>query len=193
MNTIRVLLCAGTVALAAIALPASAQYRDPAPVIAAQREALRPLAMLDGVWRGTATIHRPGAEPLVSPHTERVGPFLDGSIKVIEGRSYKPDGSVAFNAFAILSYDPDKQAYNFRSYAMGHANDFPLRPTADGFVWETASGPATMRYTTVIEDGAWHEIGERIVPGQPPVRFIELELQRVGDSEWPAAGAIDPR
>jgi hypothetical protein len=192
MSTFRSLLCSGALALVVTAAPASAQHRDPAPTIAAQREAMQPLAMLDGVWRGTVTIQRAGAEPLVAPHTERIGPFLDGSIRVIEGRSYKPDGSVAFNAFAIVSYDPATQAYNFRSYAMGAANDFPFRPTADGFVWETDAGPARIRYTTIIEDDAWHEVGERIVPGQPAVRFIELQLQRVGDSDWPAAGAVGP-
>ena len=197
MNILRVMSAAFVVALATVLSPASAQHRaDTATTLAAQRDAMAPLAMLDGTWRGTATFHRPGAEPFVSPHTERIGPFLDGTIKVIEGRSFKPDGSLAFNAFAIVSYDPATQAYNFRSYAMGHANDFPFRPTADGFVWETAregeAGTVTMRYTTVIDDGTWTEVGERIVPGQPPARFIELRLQRIGDSDWPAAGAVGP-
>lgn len=169
---------------------AAEQRPDPAALLAAQREAMALLAVLDGVWRGTATISRPGGATHVAPHTERIGPFLDGSIKVIEGRSYKPDGTAAFNAFAILSYDPATRAYNFRSYAQGHAGDHAFQPTADGFVWETAAGPATIRYTTIIKDGTWSEVGERIAPNQPPVRFIELTLQRIGDSDWPAAGAI---
>lgn len=181
---------------ASVAFSAPARPPDTAALLEAQRAAMQPLAALDGTWRGTATFHRPGAEPFVSTHTERIGPFLDGTIKVIEGRSFKPDGSVAFNAFAIVSYDPATQAYGFRSYAMGHANDFPFQPTADGFTWETsretATGTVTMRYTTVIGDGTWHEVGERIVPGQAPVRFIELDLRRVGDTDWPAAGAIGP-
>lgn len=192
MKTYITFICCIALALA-VPLPASAQqHPDPAQLIAAQREAMAPLAMLDGVWRGTATFTRPDGTTHVAPHTERIGPFLDGSIRLIEGRSYKPDGSVAFNALAILSYDPATRTYNFRSYAMGHANDFPFRPTADGFVWETDAGPAKIRYTTVIKDGAWHEVGERIVPDQPPVPFIELKLHRVGDSDWPAAGAIGP-
>lgn len=50
----------------------------------------------------------------------------------------------------------------------------------------------TTRYTTVIADGTWHEVGERLVPGQAPVRFIELRLQRIGDTDWPAGGAVGP-
>jgi hypothetical protein len=42
-------------------------------------------------------------------------------------------------------------------------------------------------------DGAWREVGERIVEGRPPFRFFEMTLNRVGDSAWPAAGAIPPK
>jgi hypothetical protein len=45
----------------------------------------------------------------------------------------------------------------------------------------------------VVKDGTWHETGERVVPGQDPVRFFEMRLTRVGDSAWPAAGAVPPR
>jgi hypothetical protein len=38
-----------------------------------------------------------------------------------------------------------------------------------------------------------HEIGERIVPGGEPVRFFEMTLKRIGDTDWPAAGAVGPK
>jgi len=44
-----------------------------------------------------------------------------------------------------------------------------------------------------VKDGRWTEVGDRIAPGRDPVRFFEMKLQRVGDSEWPGAGAIPPR
>jgi len=47
-----------------------------------------------------------------------------------------------------------------------------------------------IRYTAVIKDGKWREVGDRIMPGQDPVRFFEMNLVRVGDSSWPAAGTI---
>jgi hypothetical protein len=37
------------------------------------------------------------------------------------------------------------------------------------------------------------EVGERILPGREPVRFFEMNLKRVGDTNWPAAGAIPPK
>lgn len=44
-----------------------------------------------------------------------------------------------------------------------------------------------------IKDGAWREVGERIFPGKEPVRFFEMNLKRIGDTSWPAAGAVSPK
>ena len=186
-----VLLLLGLVAAVPAAL---AQGRpDPAKLLAAQREALAKLAFMDGVWRGPATTVEPGrGETHEITQTERVGPMLDGAVKVIEGRGYAADGSVAFNALGIVSYDPGKQAYTMRSYAMGNAGDFALTPTADGFTWEIPAGLMTIRYSAVIKDGTWHEVGDRIMPGSEPVRFFEMTLTRVGDTTWPA-GEFVPR
>jgi hypothetical protein len=80
-----------------------------------------------------------------------------------------------------------------RSYAQGYQGDFVITPTADGYTWEIPAGPMTIRYTAVIKDGKWREVGDRIMPGRPPVRFFEMNLVRVGDSDWPGAGAISPK
>jgi hypothetical protein len=116
--------------------------------------------------------------------TERIGPFLGGTVKVMEGRGYDPDGRVSFNALGVLSWDNDKRAYSLRSYAMGLAGDFALVPKADGYVWTIPAGPGTtIRYTATIQDGRWREVGERIVEGKAPVQFFEMNLVRVGEGE----------
>lgn len=171
-------------------LSAPAQTRgDPAALIAAQREAVAKLAFLDGVWRGPAWTVLPSGEKHDVTQTERVGSLLGGSVKVIEGRAYQADHAVGFNAFAIVSYDVDKAAFTMRSYAQGRVGDFPLTLTADGFAWEIPAGPMTIRYAAVIKDGTWRETGDRVMPGQAPVRFFEMELKRVGDTAWPGEGA----
>ncbi|HEX8634155.1 MAG TPA: hypothetical protein VF703_08405 [Pyrinomonadaceae bacterium] len=177
------------------AFDASAQQGrpDPATLIASQREALQRLAFMDGVWRGTAWTVLPSGEKHTITQTERIGPFLDGSVKVIEGRGYNADGKVTFNAFGTISYNPATRAYTLRSYAQGQVGDFPFTPTADGYVWELPMGAMTVRYTAVVKDGAWREVGDRIAPGKEPVRFFEMNLKRVGDTDWPAGGAISPR
>lgn len=167
------------------------QGRPDAPALmAAQKEALAKLAFMDGIWRGPAWTILPDGSKHEIVQTERVGAFLGGAVKVIEGRGYDADGSVSFNALGIVSYDPAKQAYSIRSYALGSAGDFLLTPTAGGFTWEIPAGPMTIRYTVVIKDDTWHEVGDRVMPGQEPVRFFEMTLTRLGDTDWPGAGAI---
>lgn len=166
---------------------------DPATIIAAQREAMAPLAFMDGVWRGPAWTILPSGEKHTITQTERIGPFLDGSVKVIEGRGYDQDGKVTFNAFGTISYSPATRAYTLHSYAQGNVGDFALKPDAGGYVWEIPVGQMTIRYTAVIKDGQWREVGDRIMPGKEPVRFFEMNLKRVGDTNWPAAGAVSPK
>ena len=200
MFTRRFALAALTAALAMTALagepkpePGKPNPYDPAPLLAAQRTAMTRYAAMDGLWRGQASTTLPSGETHKVTHTERVGPLLDGTIRLIEGRSYRDDGSTGFNAFAIVSFDPAKQAYSLHSYALGRAGDFVLQPQADGYVWEIPAGPTTIRYTATIKDGTWHEVGDRIEPGKPPARFFEMTLQRIGDSDWPGAGAVAPK
>lgn len=178
-------------ALLALPLAAVAQGGgDPKVLLDAQREAMKPLAFMDGVWRGNASTLLPTGEKHEVTQTERIGPFLDGTVKVIEGRGYTADGTVSFNALGIVSFDPAKNAYTIHSHAMGRAGDFAMKPAADGFTWEIPAGPMTIRYTATVKDGTWHEVGDRMLPGKDPVRFFEMTLKRIGDSDWPGAGAI---
>lgn len=159
----------------------------------AQRQAVGALDFLDGEWRGEAVVHGPGGTMTLT-QTERVGSMLGGSVKVIEGRGYASDGSTQFNAMAILSWNEREGRYGFRSYANGYSGDYRFERTEDGFRWETPAGPnARVMYTAVIRDGTWHEVGDYVVEGQPPRRMIEMNLRRVGDSDWPASGAVDPQ
>jgi hypothetical protein len=186
------LLSAGFISVSVLLGSRSLAQAPPSPavLIAAQRDAMRPLAKMDGVWRGSAwTILQSGEKHSIT-QTERIGPFLDGSIKVVEGRGYNADGTVGFNAFGVISYDPGTKAYSLHSYAQGRAGDFPMTLTPDGYVWEIPAGPNKIRYTAVIKPDSWREIGEYILPGKEPTQFFEMNLKKVGDTAWPSAGAI---
>jgi hypothetical protein len=125
--------------------------------------------------------------------TERMGPLLGGDIVVVEGRGYSADGSTAFNAFGVVSFDPRAQKYELRSYAQGQAGTFELKLTADGFVWEVPAGPdAIVRFTATVKDKRWREVGEYIARGKPPVQTFEMNLTRVGDTDWPLTAPISP-
>lgn len=183
----------GSLFVAAFTVTSSIQAQgrpDPATLIAAQKEAMKPLAFMDGIWRGPASTVLPSGVKHDVTQTERIGPFLDGSVKVLEGRGYDAEGKVSFNAFGTISYDPSTQRYTLHSYAQGRSGDFPFTPTATGYVWEIAAGPVTIRYTATVKDGAWNEVGDYVSPGKDPQRFFEMNLKRVSDTKWPADGAV---
>lgn len=186
------------VVLASIALAVSlahAQGRpDPEALIAKQRAAMAPLHFMDGVWRGPAWTLRPDGSKHEITQTERIGPFLGGAVKVVEGRGYEDDGRVSFNAFGTIAFDPQAGTYSIHSYAMGFAGDFPFTPKSDGYVWETPGGPgAIIRYTATVIGQTYDEVGDRIAGSTPPLRIFEMHLKRVGDTDWPAAGAVPIR
>jgi hypothetical protein len=90
----------------ALAAPAvvSAQAQHPRGADT-QRQAMQILSWMDGEWRGTATTRVGHDETRTMPHTERIGLMPGGSVRVIEGKSYNPDGTTDFDAFAVLSWD----------------------------------------------------------------------------------------
>jgi hypothetical protein len=174
-----------------LATPLAAQTRpDPNALLAAQRQAMAPLAFLDGVWRGPAWTITPNGRHEIT-QTERIGTFLGGTVRMIEGRGYNADGSVGFNALGIVSYNENTHAYTLSSWAQGFSGVFPFRPTADGYSWEVAAGPgAVIRYTATVHDGTLREIGFRVAGDAPPVQIFEMNLRRIADTSWPAADPV---
>lgn len=179
--------------LACTAAPAVAQAPDVGARIAAQREAMSRLSFLDGTWRGSAWALTPqGRHEIVQ--TERIGSFLDGSVKVIEGRGYEANGSVSFNALGVISYNPASRSFSIQSWAMGQSGSFPMQVSENGYVWETPAGPgAVIRYTATVRGNQFHEVGERISGNAAPLRIFEMYLRRIGRTTWPAANPVPMR
>lgn len=178
-------------AISLLPVAAAAQQADPA-VAAERHAAMERLGFLHGVWVGPASGMNPDGTRYAVTQTERMGPMLGGDILVIEGRGYEEDGSTGFNAFAVISYDANGDKYEIRSYAQGYAGTFPLTPTDDGFVWEVPAGPGVMRFTATVAGDHYREVGVFVMPGQPERPSFEMNLIRRGDTDWPAAGAVDP-
>ncbi|MBI3547807.1 MAG: DUF1579 domain-containing protein [Elusimicrobia bacterium] len=153
--------------------------------------AMSKLGFMRGVWAGEAKGVERDGKPYTVWQTERMGPLLGGDVVVVEGRGYKEDGSTAFNAFGVISWDERADKYEFRSYAQGYAGTFDFKPTSDGYVWEIPAGEAVLRYTATVKDGRWREIGERVVQGKT-VQFFEMNLKRVGDTDWPLGTPVPP-
>jgi hypothetical protein len=176
----------------ALALPlaAHAQHDDKA-AMAAQMEAAHKLDWMHGKWRGEARMQMPGAGEKVVTHTERVGTLLDGTVTLIEGKSFDDAGKVPFNAFAVVSYDARTQSFSMQSYTGGRSGNFPMTVLDKGYAWEVPAGPnAKVRYTAIFDGATWTETGDFFAEGQPPRPFFKMVLKRVGDSDWPIAGSM---
>ena len=187
-------------AAAAAATIAPAQTPPPSParpsmseLEAKQRAAMRHFAPLVGIWRGTTVETRPDGSQERTIAAHRGGMMLGGAAVVLEGRSYRDDGSVAFNLMGILSYDPSADQYSFRAYGRGHIVTALVHPTPTGYYFDRgdpASG-ATQRYTVTLGGGRWIEHGERLVPGKPSVTVLDTDMHKVADTDWPAANAVE--
>lgn len=160
------------------------------PNIAAQKAALGKLAWLEGRWEGAGWTILPNGERATFRQTEDVALRLGGAILVIEGRGYPTTGAMTpdtllFNAFGVVSFDDQRGAYAFRSYAMGYASTFSASLRDDGaFEWRIAPpGAPQMRYViTQPEPGVWFEIGERSSDGGATwTQFFEMRLTKKTD------------
>lgn len=152
-----------------------------------------PFAGLYGEWRGEASGIGPDRQPFSITQTERVGPMLDGRITVIEGRGYEADGTLAFNAFGIISKNAQSGEYEMRAYRDTESGTYPVELTDSGFIWEIPAGPAgVVRYTVWVEDGTWHETGEYVPAEGAPFPILEMTMTRIGDTDWPAADVVMP-
>jgi hypothetical protein len=177
------------------ASPALAQPGPtPAEAMRTQAEAMAKLAALDGVWRGDAwMINSPGETPIKMVETIRVGPALDGALRVIEIRGYLPDGKVGFHAFNTVSFDVQKGAYVMNARAQGRSGLFFFEPTPDGYRWRIGGPDAGLHYTATVKDGVWTERGESVAPGKPAVAMSEMKVRRVGTTPWPDGYAPGPK
>jgi len=145
----------------------------------AQREAMRKLSFLAGHWSGPVTVVRGPGEALHLTQTEDVEYKLNGLVLLIEGNSTDTGGKVQFSALATVAYDDASHTYRFRAYNDGHYIDTDLSVPDNGFSWSFTTGPAHIVNTMHLNGkGAWDEVTDVIVGGNPPHRSLDMLLQR---------------
>lgn len=170
---------AAAAALAFVASPSAAQMPDPAPLIAEQQAAMQKLAWLEGEWTGTARIATPEGERVLV-QTEDIKAMLGGTMFLIEGRGYTPEGKLDFNAVAVMSYDPSSDSYTMTARSAGRVTSPELVVLEDGFDWTIRQGPMTIAYEARFSEGVWRETGIMTMPGRDPFKFVEMELRKNG-------------
>jgi hypothetical protein len=157
-----------------------AQQIPSTPNIEAQRAAMKRLGFLLGRWAGEARLLRGSGESVILVQTEEAQYKLDGLILLVEGvgRS-KADGTLAVQAFGIISYDDESGTYRMRAFNDGRFLETEVKLMGDGkgITWGFASGQIrTSSVLRITEKGDWTELGEITIGSQPPRTFMELTV-----------------
>jgi hypothetical protein len=195
MRIIRAFAIYGVTLLTTAVIPAPVHAQGPQmPDVTAQTKAIADLGFLAGQWSGEGWIQM-GPARTSFRQTERVAPFLDGGILLVEGRGVDAQDSAKthHHAFAVLSWNADDQRYDFRSYSAGRSGTFPARLTGPGtLVWDMEMPGRKVRYTIRVVDDTWTESGEFSPDGTTWREFFHMTLTRTGAASF-AAAAPAPR
>jgi len=87
-----------------------------------------------------------------------------------------------FRAFGVISYNEQRQSYEFRVYNDGRAATAEARFLDDGRLqWTMNFAPVIVRYTITLNGDRWNEIGEMSRDnGATWTRTLEMNLTRAG-------------
>ncbi|HVY88690.1 MAG TPA: hypothetical protein VG942_07470 [Hyphomonadaceae bacterium] len=158
--------------------------------VAEQQAAMKALKLVDGDWRGPSKKLTKG-DWVAMTQTEKVDTLMGGTMRTISSLGYDKDGSLSFESFSVISYDPNDKAYSIRTYSGGRPHDYPLEVTADGFKWEAAAGrKMTIRYQAMLKDGAWTQSATRVPASGAPEKYVEFTVKRGAAVALPAAKKI---
>ncbi|MDX1953586.1 MAG: hypothetical protein SFY81_15550 [Verrucomicrobiota bacterium] len=155
---------------------AQAQSR---PDLGLHKAAMEKLKFLTGKWRGDAII-TPGDGPNIKfSQTEEVQYKLDGTIMTIEGTGRDETGKTVFNAFAIVSYDPQRQAYRICAWNSGHYIESELKVGDKTFEWGFQQGPLkSLSQMKVDADGNWSEASEVTLSDGRKLHSVTMLLKK---------------
>lgn len=179
-----------------LALAGPAFARQPGPpsaAAAAARKAdhaqrMAALAFLHGSWKGDGWMAFGPNRRETFAQTERIGPFLDGDVLLIEGTGLAGDAASrpVHHAFAVISPAENGDGYEFRSYANQRAGTFAARLVRPGALeWSLTTPGGEIRYLIAVEGDTWRETGERSGDGGKTwTPFFEMNLRRAGPASW---------
>lgn len=174
-----------TVAL--MILPSIALAQDPraaatAAAIAKARAALAPLAPLAGQWDGEASaMMGPGRTLRIAQH-EDVTWGSSGTVLVIKGTGRGTEGpsagQVTFEATAVIWFDAEAGRVRMTTHRDGQSVEPTLEFRPDTLIWGFPVPGGRIKYTIAYTNDAWHEVGEFLRDGAPPIVTIDMKLRK---------------
>lgn len=145
------------------------------------------LEFLIGEWEGTGWAMGPDGQRGDFVVTESIQSRAGGHGVTFEGHGtvqIGPNGETrtVHDAFALIWTEPGG-GFAMRTVVMqGHTLEVVPEISDNRIVWGFEAGPmGEMRYTSTVENGVWHEVGERRMPGETDwTVFLEMTLERTG-------------
>lgn len=139
---------------------------------------MQKLDSIIGEWEGDGWTQM-GAQRSKFRGFERVQKKIGGMALLVEGKFSDAQGNTVHETLAVLSYDPKKSGYVFKTYlADGNTSETNFQIVPNGWRWELDTPQGKMRYTTEMTADTWLEIGEISPDGDKWTKFFEMKLNR---------------
>jgi hypothetical protein len=159
----------------------SAQTEEPSA-----KKAMEKLSFLAGKWSGSGWQMNQQQQKMTFTQTEDIKFLTDGESLLVQGMGKTKDPETGeekliHNAVALITYNPQEEGYDFRSYAVGRGSgNYIGRLVKDRhFEWFLDTPNGKIRYTiTINEAGQWHEIGEFAMGENSWFQFFEMTLDK---------------
>lgn len=168
------------VLLLVLAIPAAAQDPRAAADLQRAREALRPVAGLLGQWEGEASVRMGPGEPRRILQSEDIVWGASQSVIIIRGTGRDPSTrDIVFEAAATLWFDAEAGRIRMRTHRDGRSVEPEVEIRPDTIIWGFPVPGGRIRYTIALTADTWHEVGDYITEGRPPMRTVEMRLRRL--------------
>lgn len=176
--------------LAALPLRVGAQSppRDPArraaieSTIAKGKAALAPIGAIVGEWEGDAKILAGEGAPMTVRQSEVISWGAGETVLMIRGTGRSVEaanrGEIVFEAAAVVWKEGSSDSLRMRTFRDGRTLAVEAQVRGDTLVWGFPTNGGRVLYTIVARGDTYHEIGEFIRPGSPPIKTIEMTLRR---------------
>ena len=143
--------------------------------------AMDKLSFLVGDWTGEGWIQM-GREKHHFTQSETVSQKVNNTVIVIDGKGIDSETKqITHEAFAVISFNKAQKEYLMRAFrADGNFIDAEAKVDENGsFIWGfTHPQAGQMRYTILLKDGKWVEIGEMSRDGNNWFQFFEMTLTK---------------
>ncbi|MBX9929373.1 MAG: hypothetical protein K2X99_10715 [Gemmatimonadaceae bacterium] len=150
--------------------------------IARARAALAPIASIVGEWEGDATVTAGPGRVVRVRQREEISWGASGTMLFIRGTGRSTDaatlGAVLFEAAATAWFDESTGRVRMQAHNDGRVLTVDVDVRPDTLVWGFDTPGGRVRYTIASGNNVFHEIGEFLRPGAPPVRTLEMTLAR---------------